>query len=110
MKEAIKGITTTDFILEMMSENKKNAIKMFKDFHIEEEKKYFNISDGKRKTEEEVRKIIFELNDGKEPHEIGRLTKTERNEMLALLKSIEGISIRQIERATGIPRGIIQRM
>ena len=46
---------------------------------------------------------------GKEPHEIARWSKSERDAMLRNLKEKEGLSIRQIERATGISRGIIAK-
>ena len=110
LNETKNGLTTTDFILEMICENKSKAKEMFKDLHKETEKKDFNISDSKRKTEEEARQIIIDLIGGKEPHEIGGLPKLERNGILGLLKGIKGLSIRQIERITGIPRGIIQKI
>ena len=46
------------------------------------------------------------LANGSEPHEIGAWEKSKRDVMLKKLKA-EGLSIRQIERATGISRGII---
>ena len=107
--EGKEGITSTDFILEMMSENRNNALDMFKKLHKEDTKDEYNISDNKRKTEEEARQIILDFIDGKEPHEIGKLIKVERNEILRSLKGIEGLSIRQIERITGVPKGIISR-
>jgi predicted transcriptional regulator len=48
--------------------------------------------------------------NGKEPHEIGNLPKCVRNEIIKQLKENQGFSIRQIERATGISRGIIAKV
>ncbi len=47
--------------------------------------------------------------DGRESHEIGLLPKSERNKIIRQLRENEGFSIRQIERATGISRGIIAK-
>lgn len=47
-------------------------------------------------------------NNGREPHEIGSWTKVERDSMLRKLKGI-GLSIRQIERVTGISRGVVAK-
>ncbi|HZK37675.1 MAG TPA: hypothetical protein VFC98_02175 [Clostridia bacterium] len=43
-------------------------------------------------------------------HEIGLLPKDQRNKIISQLREIEGFSIRQIERATGISRGIIAKI
>ena len=57
-------------------------------------------------SDDEVRRKIMHLANGSEPHEIGAWEKSKRDVMLKKLKA-EGLSIRQIERATGISRGII---
>lgn len=46
--------------------------------------------------------------DRKEPNEIANFDKSERNKILKELRE-SGLSIRQIERATGISRGVIGR-
>ena len=45
---------------------------------------------------------------GREPHEIGSWVKAERDLLLRKLKE-EGLSIRQIERVTGISRGVVAK-
>jgi len=66
-------------------------------------------SSGKVKLDEgEIRRRIKKQTSGKEPQEIGTWEKTERDKMLKKLKE-SGLSIRQIERATGISRGIVAK-
>ena len=61
-----------------------------------------------RKTDEEAIELIHQmgLTSGTS---IGSLEKGTRNEIISRLKK-EGISIRQIERLTGIGRGVIQKV
>lgn len=96
------------FILETISLNKEFAIKDFVELHNFFDTEIFFPRDGKRKSEEEVRKEIVDFLNGKEPQIILTLTRTERNDILMGLRGI-GLSIRQIERATGISRGVIQK-
>ena len=58
--------------------------------------------------DEEVRRKIMRLANVSEPYEIGTWEKHKRDVMLQKLKT-EGLSIRQIERATGISRGAIAK-
>lgn len=97
------NLTDTDFILSMIG--KKN----FEEYHKQEEKEFYEVSDRIGKSEEYIRQRIMTLIDGKEPHEIGILPRPERNKIIKQLRENEGFSIRQIERATGIPRGIIAK-
>ena len=59
-------------------------------------------------SDDEVRRKIMHLANGSEPHEIGAWEKSKRDVMLQKLRA-EGLSIRQIERATGISRGIVAK-
>jgi REP element-mobilizing transposase RayT len=68
----------------------------------------FDISGRISLSDEEVRQKIMRSTNGKEPHEIGSWAKPDRDFMLRKLKE-EGLSIRQIERATGISRGIVAK-
>ena len=47
---------------------------------------------------------------GREIHEIVSWPKIERDYVIRQLKEKEGLSIRQIERATGISRGVIAKV
>lgn len=103
--EYIHGSKLTDieFILSMI--DKEN----FKEYHQEEEKELYEVSDRIGKSEEYIRRRIMNLIGGREPHEIGLLPKPERDRIIKHLRQKEGFSIRQIERATGISRGVIAK-
>ncbi|WP_036680011.1 hypothetical protein [Pelosinus fermentans] len=60
-------------------------------------------------SKEEIRRKILRCTEGSEPHEIAAWPKAERDALLRQLKDKEGLSIRQIERATGISRGVVAR-
>lgn len=68
----------------------------------------FDVSGQISLSDEEVRRRIVRSTNGSEPHEIGSWAKHERDLMLQKLKA-EGLSIRQIERATGISRGVVAK-
>ena len=57
----------------------------------------------------EIQRKIIHCSGGHEPSEIRDWPKDERNAMLKLLREQEQLSIRQIERITGISRGIIAK-
>jgi hypothetical protein len=70
---------------------------------------HFDVSGKINPSEEEIRRKILRCTKGSEPHEIAAWSKAERDTLLRQLKEKEGLSIRQIERATGISRGVIAR-
>jgi len=97
-------ITDTQMILSMIDK------RAFMDFHQAEESQSHEVDDGVRKSEEYVRLRIIQVMNGKEPFEVGILPKKERNQIIRQLRFDEGFSIRQIERATGVTRGIISKV
>ena len=68
----------------------------------------FDASGRSGMSDDEVRRRIMSLTNGGEPHEIGKWEKKKRDLMLQKLKA-DGLSIRQIERATGISRGVVAK-
>ncbi len=101
-------LTDTDFLLRYLSASKETAIQVFSNLHNEMVNEIYEIGYSRRLTDEEIRNTIITIIDVKEPHTIASLPKHERNSILKRLK--ENFSIRQIERATGISRGIISRI
>jgi len=93
----------TQFIFSIIDKNR------FEQFHQQEETDLHEVSDRISKSEEYIRRRIMKIIDGKEPHEIGMLPRSKRNEIIRQLRVNESLSVRQIERATGISRGIIAR-
>ena len=69
---------------------------------------HFGLSDSMKLTEMEIRQMIMQYTNGAEPIEIGLWDKSKRNAMLASLRQA-GLSIREIERATGVSKGIIAK-
>ncbi len=68
----------------------------------------FQVEGRKKLSEEEIRQKILKDTNNIEPQGIGTLEKTERDRILQKLKN-SGLSIREIERATGISRGIVAK-
>ena len=83
-------------------------LKEFKERHNIMVEGKFEKWEGVKFTEKEIWQRIKDLLNGTEPHIIDTWEKNIRNAALAKLRH-EGFSIHEIERATGISRGIIAR-
>ncbi|HML35409.1 transposase [Sporomusa sphaeroides] len=70
----------------------------------------FDVTGRTNIREEEIRRRIMQYTGGREIHEIVSWPKIERDYVIRQLKEKEGLSIRQIERATGISRGVIAKV
>jgi putative transposase len=68
----------------------------------------FEVTGKKAMSDEQIRRKILLCTGGRKPHKIASWAKTERDAMVRSFKE-EGLSIRQIERVTGISRGIVAR-
>ena len=109
LRDKTKKLTDTYFILGMLSNNLDISRAMFVELHKKLETEKFNSNDSKKATDEQVRRKIIKLLDGQEPHIIREKAKEERNMILCYLREKEGFTIGQLERVTGISRGIITR-
>jgi REP element-mobilizing transposase RayT len=96
----IQGLADKEFILTMMEREE------FEAFHEIEEEAIFVVDDKVKITDDEVRRRIIKKY-GIEPKEICSFERKERNEILGILK--REYSIRQLERITGISRGVIHK-
>lgn len=101
-------LTDIEFALDMLSENRDEAIVLFKDLHESTEEIDFSISNTKRLSDEQLRRKIYTLTK-LQAHEIAIKSKAERNQILKLLRQ-NGLTTGQLERLTGISRGIISRV
>jgi REP element-mobilizing transposase RayT len=97
-------LTDTYLILSMLGKGN------FVEFHQEDEKGIHEVNDRVSKSEEYIRDRIIKIMNGRQAYEISLLPKNQRDDVIKLLRKEEGFSIRQIERATGISRGIISRV
>ena len=102
--EYIEGskLTNIEFVLGMI--NKKE----FEEFHKEIGETEFKVTDSCKKTDEEVYLIIKKKYKIENPKEIGKMQKEERNKILCELK--QEFPVRQLQRITGVSRGIISRI
>lgn len=105
--EEVGPLVDTGLILEMFSDDKAEAIDKLISFHQITEDKDYSLS---KKVDKSARqkKLIIEALGSLQPHAVCALPKHERDAVLASLRN-QGFSIRQIERATGVSRGIVTR-
>ncbi len=68
----------------------------------------FEAEGRKKLSEEEIRQKILKTTNNIAPQTIGAMDKEERDTILNQLRKV-GLSIRELERATGISRGIIAK-
>jgi hypothetical protein len=93
-----EGLVDKDFVFEIMPREE------FIEFHKTAEDLSFEVTDRTKPSDNEIRmNILKEI--GVEPKLIGEMMKAKRDEILRGLK--DKYSIRQIERVTGISRGVI---
>ncbi|MDR0783301.1 MAG: transposase [Propionibacteriaceae bacterium] len=104
------ALTDVDFVLSMFAPNHPDAIQQFEKFHNDyPNEEPINLpQDYKRNRDDQIRIELTNHYDGIQPTAINTLPKTQRDTILAFLRE-KGFSIRQIERTTGVPRGIIAR-
>ena len=67
------------------------------------------IEERKRLNDDEVKLILKKISKKSNPMQIQEMNIQQRNEILRKLKEIDGVSIQQLERITGINRNVIQR-
>jgi len=104
------GLTDTDFVLTMFAADHTEAVQRMQQFHADDpaDNEIRLPQDRKRTRDPQIREELALQYPGLEPHTITSLPRPQRNLVLAFLKE-RGFSIRQIERVTGVPRGIVTR-
>lgn len=95
-------LTSTEFVFGMMSEAE------FKEFHKNMEYMTFRVSDSKKETDDEVYLKIRKNYGIENPKDISKMNKADRNRVLFELK--REYPVRQLQRITGVSRGIISRI
>ena len=100
----------TKFILSIFSEDEKKAIELFKKFNVQENNgKCLEYEERVRIDDTEATKIIIKVARVENTTQVQSLEKEKRNKIIEELKN-RGLSIRQIERLTGVSFGIIRRI
>jgi len=96
------GLVDTEFTLGLIDREEWICLQQV------QENDVFEVSGKLSMNDEEIRRRIMLHTNGREPHEIGKWEKAERDSMLRKLKEA-GLSIRKIERVTGISRGVVEK-
>ncbi|MDF2545539.1 MAG: transposase IS200-family protein [Anaerosolibacter sp.] len=98
-----------NFALDIFSEDKMKAIKLFQGFM--NEKNNDQCLEYKERIKISDKEVInyFEQLGVANISELQKLEKGRRDEVIREIKKIEGITIRQIARITGIPKSIVDR-
>ena len=103
-------MTNTDFALEMFNNNIENAVKSLIEYINKPNNDVcMEISERRQITDEDARMIIKNLCKINNAIDLQKFNINERNAYLKDLKERYSLSIRQIERLTGISRGVIQK-
>lgn len=112
-KDYLRGSVhiNTDFALKMFSENSLQAKQAFIDFHhILTSEQCLDDEESKKINDDEARELIKKYAKIKNIHEIQRMEKGKRDELVTALKSIEGLTLRQIARVTGLSYYLIRKL
>lgn len=100
----ISELCNTNLILSIIDRDS------FIKFNLEIDNEEYEITMKTAKIDDEFVKMrIKEILGGKDPFKLGEMPIYERNEIIRQLRTVEKFSVRQIERATGISRGVISR-
>lgn len=104
-----EGLTDTAFVLSLFHENKKTAADLFWEYMNEpQEDNCLEMQANHQLTDQEARAMIKKTYGFNSLQAIQSMSTQMRDEVLKNLKE-SGLSIRRIERLTGINRGIILR-
>ncbi len=110
--EYIEGSNKSDmdFVLDVFDTNKERALRSFIEYiNQENDDKCLDMPEKRQLTDEDAKKIIKDHCHVNHALDVQKFDVNMRNQYLKDLKAGYGLSIRQIERLTGIGRGIIQR-
>lgn len=100
-------ITDTDFVLDLIGDDREKAISMFEEFHREESSAdCLDIEESRKIKDSEAAVIIKGLCNISHCIDLQKMNTIERDKYLGILKD-EGLSTRQIARLTGISRSLI---
>ena len=104
------SIVDTEFMLTMLSDDRTASITSFIEFHENDSTGYFSISDRFRLNDKQAKNKIKSIIGNLSISDLVNLPKNERDDYIRRIKADGDISIRQLERLTGISRGIISRI
>lgn len=104
------SLCDTDYITSLFAEDKSKAILLFQQFNAQENNdKCLEYEEPQKIYDDEAIQMIIEISGVKEPLEIQILEPDKRVKVVKELRSI-GLSMRQIERLTGLSISTIRRL
>jgi hypothetical protein len=109
----IEGINRSDidYALDILNTDREKAKRSFVDFiNNENDDECLDVKEKKQLTDDDAKKIIRQHCKIDHAIDLQTCEIDKRNSYIKELKVIYGLSVRQIERLTGINRGIIQRV
>lgn len=102
------GLIDSDFVLGMFGLDREVAVHSCIEFMEQpQQEKYLEHSEKKKYTDDEVQFELDKMLKAKSIHKLSHVERSRRDEVLRNLRQMNGISIRQIERITGIGRNVI---
>ena len=105
-----ENICDIKFALDFFADEKKRAVDLFKKFNSEEnDDKCFEYEKDGRIDDIEAAKLIEKTAKVENPNQVQNCEKEKRDKIIKELKN-GGLSIRQIERLTGISFAVIRRI
>lgn len=103
-------IVDVDYGLQLFSPNRTKAIGIFIEYMQEvNDDQCLDINIKNKKSDDEVRDILHQLGISNSSI-LQQMDKEDRNVILATLRSMKGISVRQLSRLTGISKSVIGRI
>ena len=105
-----EGICNTKFGLGLFSSDVKNALSLFKKFSVQEKSdKCLGNNERPRINDSEASEIVKKIACVRSLSEIQNFEKGKRNKMIKIFKD-KGLSIRQIERLTGVSFAVVRKI
>ena len=105
-----RTIVDIDYGLDLFSSDRRKAIKLYIEYMQQQNNDqclevYMNV----KKTDQEIREYLYTLGIAN-TSQLQQLNRMHRDEILAKVKSLNGVSIRQLSRITGISKSVIGRI
>ncbi len=104
------AIVDKSFVLSLFSQDSNQALDAFKTFNQAPSRdQCLDLNEVHRLTDEEVKGHIYKL--GVENiSELQKLDRRKRDNIIKKMKSMDGVTVRQLSRITGIPRSTLHRI
>lgn len=107
-RSSLYGLIEPGFVLGIIDQNIERARQEFREFMKQEnEDKCLEYETRQRKTDSELKVEIEKLMSGKPIGLLQGMEREKRNEILRKIKKIDGVSLRQISRVTGLSVDIV---